>query len=337
MSYDVFVVAAQEDRDMARLVVRRLRGLKMRVWFDAKATDDVFDAKESRAIDRSKSMLVLWSENAVKSAFVRAAAGQGYSKIEQGYPFIQAALDDVVPYPPYDGDERHSLKGFTSRTNPEGWFEIIARLEDHQGRKDLRDWLLIPTKDTAAQDAWRATHPDDPLAKKGQPVGVKKAETAPAVTGAVAPADEPAEPSPEPPPELAPAAPQPAVADKRPDTPAERPAPAPAATPPEPEPTPAAAAASVDRPPVSGATSDGPPGIPVIPAMVAAIAVLFLGAYAGRSVQASPAAMPAVANSQLPTCPPGTVPRGVLAEDTDILSPGPIIVDEPEQQDEPPQ
>ena len=298
MSYDVFLVAALEDRDMAKLVTRRLRGLKMRVWYDAKSTDDIFDAKESRAIDRSKSMIVLWSENAVKSAFVRAAAGQGYSKIEQGYPFIQAGLDDTVPYDPYSVDDLHGLKGFTSRTNTDGWFEIIDKLEAHQGRKDLRDWLLIPTKDKDAQEAWRKAHPKDPLAKKGQPVGVKSSAatgaTAAAATGAAA-----------------------SLAAAKPEAPE-----------PAPEPDPVkvvrtAPAAST----VKAAQTAESGGDAIVWAMLGAVALLFLFAFLARSGQVgqSASALPGVANTVFTTCPAGTIPREMLVED--ILQPGPIIND----------
>ena len=307
MSYDVFVVAALEDRDMAKLVTRRLRGLKMRVWYDAKSTDDVFDAKESRAIDRSRAMIVLWSENAVKSSFVRAAAGQGYSKISEGYPFIQAALDDVVPYEPYSTDERHGLVGFTSRTNTEGWFDIVSLLEKQQGRKHLKDWLLIPTKDRDAQDAWRDKHPKDPLAQKGQPVGVKKPEpkAAAAATGAAAAATAAAAAS-----TARTAAPKSAPATKAARTSATDPV-----KPAEPA-RPAAVAASDD----GDLAKDG-----LIWWMLAAIAALFLMAYLVRTLQARPSGLPAVANTVYATCPAGTVPRTLL--DERLLQPGPIIDD----------
>ena len=305
MSYDVFVVAALEDRDMAKLVTRRLRALKMRVWYDAKSTDDQFDEKEARAVHRSKSMLVIWSENAVKSDFVRAAAGTGYSIKEQ--PFIQAALDDVVPYEPYSADTRHDLKGFTSRTNTEGWFEIVEKLEDHQGRKDLREWLLIPTKDKDAQDAWRDRHQDDPLAQKGQPVGVKKtvaATGAAALTGAAAAS-------------VAASRAEPAEAPK--------PTPEPVRTFPSVGAASAAAAEAVKPAPASyDDVDDGHSA--AIWWMMAAIAVLFLLAWMWRSLQAQQTTLPAVANAVFQTCPAGTIPANLLADD--LLSHGQIIVDE---------
>lgn len=317
MSYDVFVVAALEDRDMAKLVTRRLRALKMRVWYDAKSTDDQFDEKEARAIHRSKAMLVLWSQNAVKSDFVRAAAGTGYSIKEQ--PLIQAGLDNVVPYDPYKVDDLHDLKGFTSRTNTDGWFEIIHKLEVQQGRKDLKEFLLIPTKDRDAQDAWRDSHPKDPLAVKGQPVGVKKSETsgtaaalgaagAASLVGSVSkaePAPEPATPEPV---EVKSAAP--ASAPKASVTPVREAATAPA------------------RPSYTEAEQDVG-GMGPLWAMLAAVAVLFILAFALRNLQAtqsSRAALPGVANTVFATCPAGTIHRDYL--DPALLEPSGGIVND---------
>lgn len=320
MSYDVFVVAALEDRDMAKLVTRRLRALKMRVWYDAKSTDDQFDEKEARAIHRSKAMLVLWSQNAVKSDFVRAAAGTGYSIKEK--PFIQAGLDDVVPYDPYKVDDLHDLKGFTSRTNTDGWFEIIHKLEDQQGRKDLREFLLIPTKDRDAQDAWRDSHPDDPLAVKGQPVGVKKSEpgigAATAALGAAGAASlvssaKKSEP------EAAPTTPrEPVEVKSAASVAAQKASMAPAR---EPSPEPAK--------PAYAQVEESVGGMGPLWAMLAAVAVLFLLAFALRNLQAtqtSRSALPGVANTVFATCPAGTIHRDYL--DPALLEPSGGIVND---------
>lgn len=313
MSYDVFLVAAptkEKDREMARLVARRLRSMKMRVWYDAKAEDDVFDAKEARAIERSSAMLVLWSKSAVQSNFVRGAAAQGYSLFKDGesrYPFIQAALDDVEPYDPYSVDDLHDLSGFTTRTNTDGWFEIIGELEEFQGRKDLKDWLLIPTKDREAQDAWREAHPDDRLAVKGTPPGKKKK----AVDGP--PASKPA----------ASAGGAAAVTAssvsagmdyKAPSQPAPGPSPAPASAPSPASPaatTQLSARSSSPSRAITGEQANG--GAGTIAMILALIALMFLLAWLFRSLQAPRAAgLPPVAGASYLTCPPGTMPRDVF-------------------------
>lgn len=317
MSYDVFLVAAhlkEKDHEKARLVARRLRSMRMRVWFDAKAEDDVFDAREARAIERSDAMLVLWSKNAVESNFVRGAAAQGYSRArdeEEDYLFLQAALDDVEPYDPYSADDLHDLSGFTTRTNTEGWFAIVEALEKYQGRRDLKEWLLIATKDKDAQDAWRAAHPEDRLAVKGTPPGQKKAEATPArAPASPPPAKEEARPAPSPP--------KPPVASEAPESAPPARAPAAAAT--------RLSARTRPAPPAAARAGEASGGGLTVALILALIALFFLLAWAFRSLQAPQTrAAPPVAQARYLTCPPGTLPRDVFR--SRLLEPGPVTDD----------
>ena len=167
---DVFLVSAIEDLEMADLVARRLRALKMKVTFDKKRGDRVFDSKDARAIEQTKAMLVLWSEAADQSDWVHAAARTGRARAEDGameYTLIQTALDDVTPRDPFGLDKRFSLKGFTARKPTDGWFDAVDALAMTQGRSDLREWQGFGTKDATQKTAWLAGHPTDPLALVG--------------------------------------------------------------------------------------------------------------------------------------------------------------------------
>lgn len=170
MAYDVFVVAASEDREMAKLVVRRLRALKMRVYYDANNDDDTFTAKEAAKLEKADSVLVLWSKAGVVSNEVRAAASQAHSLVQQ--PLVQVTLDGTIPYDPFSALRLHSLKGFTTRTTTEGWFDVIHELEGYQGRTDLRQWIALKDGDEAGKAAWKVAHPDDPLSQEGRAFGV---------------------------------------------------------------------------------------------------------------------------------------------------------------------
>lgn len=161
MAYDVFLTYAPEDMDMANLVARRLRALKFKVRFNKKGEDPTFDDKDARDALKSQSMLVLWSENAVKSDWVRAAASVGHSRPGT---LVQTALDDTIPYEPFRLDKRYELARFTSRTNVEGWYQTVEELGRRDGRVDLRQWIDIPTKDEDSKEAWLSAHPTDPLA-----------------------------------------------------------------------------------------------------------------------------------------------------------------------------
>ena len=167
MAYDVYVVAAKADRDMARLVTRRLRALKMKVFYDAKDEDDTFTSKEARKLEQSDSVLVLWSAAAVESDEVRAAASQGHSNKAQ--PLVQVTLDGTVPYQPFSAETLHSLEGFTTRTNTEGWYTAVETLGAHQGRRNLREWMDLKASQKDEKAAWLKAHPDDPLAIAARP------------------------------------------------------------------------------------------------------------------------------------------------------------------------
>jgi len=180
MAYDVFLVSAIEDRDMAKLVARRLRSLKFKVWFDQKQTDNTFDAKDARNAGNSRHMLVMWSEHAVKSDWVRAAASIGHSRSGM---LAQVSLDKTIPYEPFKSDKRFSIEGMTSRKTPEGFYKMIEELAQRDGRSDLREWMNFGSKDEEAREDWLAAHPDDPLAidaqkKREKAMGIKPAPAA---------------------------------------------------------------------------------------------------------------------------------------------------------------
>ena len=189
MAYDVFLVSAIEDRDMAKLVARRLRSLKFKVWFDQKQVDNTFDAKDARNAGNSKHMLVMWSEHAVKSDWVRAAASVGHSRPGM---LAQVSVDKTIPYEPFKSDKRFSIEGMTSRKTPEGFYKLIEELGQRDGRSDLREWMGYGSKDEEAREDWLTAHPDDPLAidakkKREKAMGIKPApaaETANKLSGA---------------------------------------------------------------------------------------------------------------------------------------------------------
>lgn len=176
MAYDVFIAYAPEDRDMAALVTRRLRALKFKVRFSKNQEDPVFDDKDARDALRSQSMLVLWSEAALQSDWVRAAASIGHSR--EG-TLVETALDDVTPYEPFQNSRRFDLSGFTSRTTVEGWYKTVEELGRRDGRRDLRAWMDIPSDGEDAKTAWLGAHPTDPLALHAKALREKKLGIAP--------------------------------------------------------------------------------------------------------------------------------------------------------------
>ncbi|KCZ57323.1 hypothetical protein HY29_00950 [Hyphomonas beringensis] len=310
MAYDVFLVSAIEDRDMAKLVARRLRSLKFKVWFDQKQTDNTFDAKDARNAGNSESMLVIWSENAVKSDWVRAAASVGHSRPGM---LAQASLDKTIPYQPFKQDKRYSLEGMTSRKMPEGFYQLVEELGKRQDRTDLREWMGYGSKDEEERDAWLEAHPEDPLAidakkKREKALGIKPPPAAEAAGAAALAAASVKAPS-----------------SKYSQASSSRPAPrAPTST----------TAASANGGAAAKAEDLGM-GWGTLAAVGAAIVVMFFMSWVFRSQTIAPATtqagLPPVGNAYRLTeaCPAGQVPASLIK----VLEPGPIINDTEEPED----
>ena len=291
MSYDVFLVSAVADRDIAKLVVRRLRSLKFRVAFNQNQIDETFDPKDARDATNSQSVLVLWSENAVKSDWVRAAASVGNSRPGT---LVQAAIDKTIPYEPFRQEKRYSIEGMTSRKTPEGFYQLVDELGRRDGRADLRQWLNFGAKDDDKRADWIAAHPNDPIAedarkKREKDLGIKPAPARDAI-GAAALA---------------------AASLKTNGT--------------------KAPAMPVVTAPVASAQPNPLQELGAGWGAIAAVSVAIVGmlamAWVFRS-ETSPemaAASHAIANSRMSTvtCPVGTVPRSLLS----VLETGPIIDD----------
>ncbi len=300
MSYDIFLVSALEDRDTAKLIARRLRALKFRVWLDPKQEDETFDAKDARDAMNSQSMLVLWSANAVKSDWVRAAASVGQSR---SGALVEAGLDKTIPYEPFRTHKRFSLDGFTSRKTPAGFLDLIDELGKRQGRSDLRAWSGYGAQDEDKRLDWLAAHPNDPLAldarkKREKDLGVKPAPAREAIGAAALAAAAMRVSPPAPPATGGPVRPNGA--------------------------TPLASDGAI----TSANLADEALGWSTLAAVGIAIAAMLILAWVFRSQPASPlkvASLPAIANAslELEACPAGTVPRSLLR----VLEPGPIIDD----------
>ena len=296
MAYDVFLVSAIEDRDMAKLVARRLRSLKFKVWFDQKQVDNTFDAKDARNAGNSKHMLVMWSEHAVKSDWVRAAASVGHSRPGM---LAQVSVDKTIPYEPFKSDKRFSIEGMTSRKTPEGFYKLIEELGQRDGRSDLREWMGYVSKDEEAREDWLTAHPDDPLAidakkKREKAMGIKPAPAAETASAAA----------------LAKASVKPHVASSGPGQ----------------RPTSSAAPATSDPLGMGWGT---------IAAVGAAVFAMFFLSWIFRSQTITApvyAGAPGVGNAYVlqEACPAGQVPASLMK----VLEPGPIVNDTEEPEPE---
>ncbi len=180
--YDILLVNAIADSEMAEMVARRLKALKFKVRHDRKREHTTPTPRDYRDADNSQSVLVLWSESACDTSikdsdWVHAIAHHARSK--DGV-LVQVGLDNSVPDEPFAHDKRYMLEGLTARKTVDGYYDLVDDIGKRDGRKDLRAWIDMKASDKDGKEAWKKKHPTDPLALVGQPkpkpaAGLKKA------------------------------------------------------------------------------------------------------------------------------------------------------------------
>lgn len=182
MRYDIFLASAMADRDRVDLLVRRLRGLKLKVRYARTRSHTTPTAKDVKQANLAETVLVVWSRAAcdttqADSDWVHAMAHQARSRPGA---LLQAGLDKSVPDEPFDTDHRYSLIGMGPKRLPRGLLEMVDELGTRTKRPGLRDWLALAPRDTQGKSAWMAAHPEDPIAMAGRPApAISQAPAAP--------------------------------------------------------------------------------------------------------------------------------------------------------------
>src|SRR5260370_22948743 len=123
---DVFISYGRSTAKQAQAAAAALRGLGYSVWLD----DELPGHREfadviQEQIDQAKAVVVIWSDEAVKSQWVRSEAnrGRGESKL------VQFAIDHVILPMPFDQIQCLSLAGCTGVGEHPRRPKAVARLE----------------------------------------------------------------------------------------------------------------------------------------------------------------------------------------------------------------
>jgi len=127
---DIFISYARPNEGQAKKAGDALRAAGYAVWRDDelpahRAYSDVIEER----IKSAKAVLVLWSNEAVKSQWVRAEADAAR---ELG-TLVQVSLDGVMPPMPFNQIQCADLFGWTGDTSWEGWRKVEASLSSLAG------------------------------------------------------------------------------------------------------------------------------------------------------------------------------------------------------------
>ncbi len=120
---DVFVSYARSTEEQAMKVEAALRDAGYGVWRDAELpAHRAYAEVIQERLNASKAVVVLWSEEAAKSHWVRAEAD---SARESG-TLVQASVDGAIPPIPFNQIQCAGLKGWDGERDHDGWQKLIA-------------------------------------------------------------------------------------------------------------------------------------------------------------------------------------------------------------------
>jgi adenylate cyclase len=124
---DVFVSYARSSEGQAKQVEDALRNAGYGVWRDAElpAHRGYAEVIEER-LKAAKAVVVLWSEEAAKSHWVRAEADSA----RESRTLVQASVDGAIPPIPFNQIQCAGLKGWEGESDHAGWKKLLASVAD---------------------------------------------------------------------------------------------------------------------------------------------------------------------------------------------------------------
>lgn len=185
---DVFISYKREERARCVAIYNALVDLKLSVWFDAHiepGTD--FDREIEREVRGASAVLVLWSQLAADSDWIRAEARTG----RQTERLVAARLDDCLPPLEFASVQAVDLFDRRDFQSGEGWRQIVGRIGRLAGRPGLGDYVRCEQDaDAGRWRGWIAGNAGDPLEGKAKErlALLMRPDPAPPTPQAVAPA-----------------------------------------------------------------------------------------------------------------------------------------------------
>jgi TIR domain len=128
---DIFISYARSTTAAhAQAMAVGLRALGYDVWFDeALPAHRVFEDVLKEHLIAAKAVVVIWSNEAVKSQWVRSEA----NRAREAGKLVQLAIDDAPLPMPFDQVHCADMQGWTGDLNSPGWRKVVASIGDLTG------------------------------------------------------------------------------------------------------------------------------------------------------------------------------------------------------------
>ncbi|MEO1221845.1 MAG: toll/interleukin-1 receptor domain-containing protein [Pseudomonadota bacterium] len=130
---DVFISYSRHDKDAVARLAQKVEAEGYDVWWDAelpphKSYGDVITEK----IGSAKAAIVVWSETASASEWVRAEADVARNQKK----LIQTALGDIIPPLPFNQIQFADIGDWQGEDDHIGWRKVLASLTELCGERD---------------------------------------------------------------------------------------------------------------------------------------------------------------------------------------------------------
>ena len=124
---EVFISYARPTENEARRVAEALKALGFDVWLDDELLPHrpYAEVIEER-LHQAKAVVVLWSQQALHSQWVRSEANHGRAANK----LVQASLDGTAPPMPFDQIQYAKLNGWAGDPQAPEWRKIARSIEE---------------------------------------------------------------------------------------------------------------------------------------------------------------------------------------------------------------
>jgi adenylate cyclase len=130
---DIFISYARSTEAQAHRIAEALRALGYGVWRDDEipAHRSFSEVIEER-LKAAKAVIVIWSDEAVKSEWVQSEA----DRARAGRKLVQLSIDGATPPMPFDRIQCADLRGWSGDPDSKSWRRVVASLSTLVGASE---------------------------------------------------------------------------------------------------------------------------------------------------------------------------------------------------------